>query len=691
VAAPPATAQEADPFGAGAAPDPGAAADAPAAGGGFGISETDPAILGLRESNPQTPEQLARAVQITMNLARLDEMQVYLDKLIAGADEPAMVRLQRQFGTAFFLRLSNRRRYGDKAADFAARVIEVTATDLRQAERLQALVQQLSDVSAAARRSAMVGLQDAGVESVAQLLPVLADDARQAEHPAVRQAIVDLGLSSHEPLIALLTADKPRLVADACLMLGKLRSRDALPHLIEPFLNETRPNAVRQRAGEALVEIVGIAPAKADGMTYLQKRIDALLRGTPPRKPDYLDQVSLWDWDSASSTPSLQRMPVETARYTEARRLIGSLLLLDPENVAFRRQAVMSSLQAAKLGIGVEEPLATDHRALREATALGVDELALVLNESLQKNVLPAAIGAMEALTLIGDEELLHTSTGRFSPIALALSHADPNVRFSAVKTITAFNPQRGYAGSSRYLKSLSYFITSAGSKRAIVAHPRLADAQTIVGMLRELGYEGMAVTTGKSLLREAARHPDYEFAFISTLIDRRSAYETVQLLRQDPQTARLPVALYARTHDLDKTKERAELDPLTLAMPRPHNPGTLSFYMYQLEDLARVNETADFIRMRQATESIDVLAKLAAEKRRNKFYDFLRYEGQFVAALRNPALTLRAADILGHLDTPLAQQSLVDFAGESGVSDEHRQAAMANFKQSVDRVGLQM
>ncbi|MDP7017033.1 MAG: hypothetical protein QGG36_14605, partial [Pirellulaceae bacterium] len=166
VAAPPATAQEADPFGAGAAPDPGAAADAPAAGGGFGISETDPAILGLRESNPQTPEQLARAVQITMNLARLDEMQVYLDKLIAGADEPAMVRLQRQFGTAFFLRLSNRRRYGDKAADFAARVIEVTATDLRQAERLQALVQQLSDVSAAARRSAMVGLQDAGVESV---------------------------------------------------------------------------------------------------------------------------------------------------------------------------------------------------------------------------------------------------------------------------------------------------------------------------------------------------------------------------------------------------------------------------------------------------------------------------------------------------------------------------------------------
>ena len=81
-------------------------------------------------------------------------------------------------------------------------------------------------------------------------------------------------------------------------------------------------------------------------------------------------------------------------------------------------------------------------------------------------------------------------------------------------------------------------------ARRVLVAHPRVERAQTLVGMLSQLGYEADSAATGNTAFRMATKNPDYEFVLLSDSLTDPASTETLSMFRRDPRTAGLAVGL---------------------------------------------------------------------------------------------------------------------------------------------------
>jgi hypothetical protein len=92
---------------------------------------------------------------------------------------------------------------------------------------------------------------------------------------------------------------------------------------------------------------------------------------------------------------------------------------------------------------------------------------------------------------------------------------------------------------------------------------------------------------------------------------------------------------------------------------------------------------------MGDAIFALDALAKLAADEQQYGFYDLLPLDQRMEKALNTPELAARAAQVLGLLGTPPAQQALLDLANNHVRAIAERQAAAAAFRTAVSRRGL--
>jgi hypothetical protein len=273
--------------------------------------------------------------------------------------------------------------------------------------------------------------------------------------------------------------------------------------------------------------------------------------------------------------------------------------------------------------------------------------------------------------------------------LALALQSTDRRVRLAAARTIMRFDPKSAYAGSSALLETLDYLIRTAGARRVLVAHPRVERAQSLVGFLRQIGFEADSARTGNEVFQLASTNPDYEFVMLSDGIDKPAAAETIQMLRRDPRTSGLPVGLMAREDTLDKSQRSADQDRLVLAFPRPHDAETMGYAATRLSQLSGRATTTRDERVEQAQEALDYLGRLAQAPQDYAFYDLLRHEAAIQAALALPRIAAQAATVLGWLGSPSAQRALVTFAGQTARPVAARQAAVKAFALAVQRHGM--
>jgi hypothetical protein len=231
--------------------------------------------------------------------------------------------------------------------------------------------------------------------------------------------------------------------------------------------------------------------------------------------------------------------------------------------------------------------------------------------------------------------------------------------------------------------------IRTVGSRRVLVAHPRLETSQTLVGLLMGMGFEADAAATGRAAFRLATRSPDYEFARISDALDRPSAHETIQMFRKDPRTNRLAIGLMGRQDTLRSAETFAETDPRVLAFPRPLDETGMSFQAGRLLQLAGRELVGYDARLDQAGRALDAVLRLAEQPETYDFYDLHRQTAAYEAALSTPELAAKAATLLGKLGSPEAQRALVTVASQHGRTLSFRESAAAAFADAVERRGL--
>ena len=678
------TAAQFDPFGGGA-PDaplvPGAAVTP-------SVIEVDPVIGALRESNPTTRPELMRAMIAMMNHGRPEEARTYLTKLLeSGPGEEDLAALYRQFGAAFFVRLLQYQPLAPEGGQLARSIVGAANRAARDPARLAAYIQGLADPSISVRTAALRGLEDAQDSAFGPLVEALAESDRDVERAAIRDALAALGEPAIEPMIGALNAPQESIVIQAMNVLGRLRARRATLYLLRPYLSDGSTPEIRRASGEALLQIAGAVPSQAEAVALLYRRAQEYYGGVLPRGMDHQGLVELWTWDSQKNTVVARRYAGQSASLFVASRLAADLVDISPTNSLFRRLYLATTIESAKLAVGLDSPLPDDLvSSIGEfATPQAIEEL---LDHAIKHRHPLAAMGAAELLGQLGSQQLLHSHGGSAATLVNALRHSNRRVRFAAAQAILRLDPDWSFAGNSHLVDVLAFFVRSAGERRVMIGHPRIEQAQSLVGMMSSAGIVAETRATGREFFHLATAHSDYDFLLLSDALDHPHWKETLQEIRRDPRTAALPVGLIARQENFGEVKLLAELDPLTEAFPWPYDESGLSFQIQRLMDLAGHDWVSPQEKVEQAIVCLDGLLRFASDPVRYKCFDAKRHEDTYIEALNFPPLALPAARLLGSIGSPKAQRSLVDFASQNARPLANRTAAATQFGVAVGRRG---
>jgi hypothetical protein len=684
-----ATAAQEDPFGDKPKPAAGAAGAKP-------VLPPDPiqrdplAIELLRASNPTTPEQLISAAQSALQYGRADECKRYLAKLLA--DKPpddALAPITARYGD-FLFRLTRTEEVQPEGKQAAEMIFAAAQRTTQNPERIAAAIVQLSDPQLSKRQESLGKLYLAGTQVVNPMLHALADPSREKEHANIRAALVQLAGSAERPLISALDAPSEALKMQIIAVLARMGSSVAKVHLIRPALDPQASAEMRQLATAALQRISGTAPDLYEAEKYLTREANDLLQGDLPYPSDADDRVTLWSWDAAKQEVVPASMPRRDAGVLLAARVASDLYALKPGDSAAQRLMLLTNLEWAKVVAGLDQPLPTASGTVG-ATAMqaGPQVVNAVLADALRLVRVPAAIAAAEVLARCGDASVLHPHSSGASPLAEAMRFSDRRVRLAAALAAVKLDPGGSFAGAGRVAETLSWFLGTQGASVVLVGHPRGEEAQSLIGFMNAIGYDGEGVYLGRVLAERAFANPDYEFILIADAIDMPPVEELVQWLRRDFRTARMPIGVMARSERFAELRDALSGDPFTTVFPRIHSIEVAASEIQKLRTIAGRNLVSRDERLLQARSSLAALIALAKKPANLAPYELLRQEPAVVRALDNPALTADAAALLALLGTPRSQSALIDFASQSSRPLADRQAAAAAFAAAVKSRGL--
>jgi hypothetical protein len=690
---------EADPFG-------GASAPGAAPIGGADPTKREPFVIQqIRDSKPTTPAELMRAAQATWQFGRPDEAKRYLGGVLAAKPaEAELAALEAPFAD-FVIKLTTDKTLQPEGPQVAAAILTASQKQIQNPDRINALIAQLSNEDLGARQDALAQLADSGPHIVTPALRVLADASREKEHRYIRAALAHLKTSTELPLLGALEMPSDFVRAQVILVLGRMGSQKALLHLVRPAVDPTADEGVRQAAIAALTKIVGPIPDRYEAERYLELQTARLLKGQITYAANHENLVELWYWDESKREVLPTRLSREDAAVMLAARAANDLYALrasaegehsdavhaDATNRALRLK-LLTNLELAKVLGGIDQPLAmSENSAGALALAAGPQEVSQVLTDALDEGRIPAAIAAAEVLGQIGDPSVLFLATGHLSPLARAMYHPDRRVRLAAALACVKLAPGQSFSGASRVAETLGWVASTSGSSYVLVGHPRGEDAQTLVGYMNELGYDGQAAYIGRTLAEQAFVNPDFEFVLVGDAIDLPPVFELVQWLRRDYRTARLPVGVMARNDQLDRFQFAFKDDPFTIVFPRLHSAAVASIEVDRLRAIAGRNLVGRDERIAQAQTALATLARLAENDANYDPYQLLRQEQAVIGALNNPALTVEATAVLAQFATPKSQSALVDFASQATRDLGARQAASTAFAAAVQRRGLRL
>ena len=658
----------------------------------LGVSESEnPAVSAILLTRPSTPTEMARAASILADLERPDLAKSFLQRILAAKlSTEQLAALADEFGSAMFVRMASREDLAPEARTLADAVLKAVAQVRRDPQRIAARIKQLSDPSSDVRYRAMNELRESQGAGVAQMVAVLADPARAAEHPNLRVALVRIGRDAVGPLTAMLQADSPRLAAEAARSLALLGARGTLFYLLAPYASPESPPEVRAAAKEALEQLTGATPAPHEAAELLAEHARRHFERQEPVREHSPGQVEIWGWDARTQQPAARLYTTDDAMLALAARFAREAFSIARDDEAIRVLYLATALEQARYAEGLDRPLRQGtHPPMSVAATLGPEVVEDVLRYAVQTGHAPAATAAARLLGDIGRPEPLLFQGTDPSPLVLATRHPDRRLRLAAAESILKLMPVGAFPGSSYLPEALHFFAATGGRPRVLVAGPSTAESRRVGGYLAAMGYEIDTATSGNDLIRAALASPDYELILIDSQLLNPTVDFVLQQIRRDNRTALLPVGVLAREQWTERARHLVRHDPLAMALPRPHSQESVQWQVEQLLALRGRDRVAFAERQRHAALAMELLGMLTADETQHQIFNLQGAEQSALAALYVPQFTAAAVRVLGNLGTAGAQTALVDLASRNVQPLENRQAALDAFSTAVEKNGI--
>ncbi|MEE2989733.1 MAG: hypothetical protein VX715_03915 [Planctomycetota bacterium] len=661
--------------------------------------ETNPAVLSILDTNPQTISELARTAEQLINLDRRELARVLLEKAVAdGAPKDELADLVIEMGSAYFLRIQRDPGLQPSGTEFARLVREASQERLQDAGRINGFINQLLGDNPPGRAVALDSLKQHGERAAVALAMRLADDSLGDDDLQIRQiiqALVEFDPSADGPLVGMLDSPSEVLRSRLFNVLARRRTTRALVRMVAPAIVLPEESHLGNSARAGLLRVLERMPTQEDAEIFLHKQLDRYLAMDLmiPHDPD--GKITIWQWSEPEGPVKVKYSP-RVARLILAAQAATDLYAINRGNEEYQLLYLRSILEASKVLNGMDQPLAglaDDYQGPPTAGFIALqtdnDTLLAVYLNSIQTDHFPAAVGALEVLARTNDPRLLESSSGRPSLMVEAVRHSDRRLRFAALQTIVMQDPQQPYPGSSFVLEALAYFAGSYGKPRVLTGDGIASRSQSWAGMLGNLGFDSDRAFSGKDLFRLAARNPDYEFILIGDTISRPGVAETVSLLRKDPRTADIPIGIVVDVNERGVGRRIIAQDDRAHLLINPHNTDSMIIQTRALLEMAGEQPVTIEERVSQAQFALDALSQFATNRQEYGYHDVSRHEQMLIAALFQPQLGRHAAPALGGIATPDAVRALVTFASQETEVLENRSVAVVALDQAFHKHGL--
>ena len=375
---------------------------------------------------------------------------------------------------------------GPRAKTLIHAALSAVNRRLHDPARIAEQIKQLQDPSPEVRARALASLQAAHGAGANALIAVLADPQRAAEHAAVRAALAAMRGDAIDPLADIIERAEPEFMIQAIEALAQMRATQATVYLFVPALSEESDVRVRAPAREAIVQLMGRLPGKAQAAQQLYDLAQSYFAGKQTMRIDVDGRVTLWTWDPATKQCMPRNCAPDDAARAVAARLARAARSLAPDNRQVQVLALAAALEQVVYDRGLDKRLdfskirrcARSPRSIRRPSrACWPSAWPSTIRR--QRGRLPKSSAGPAR-----PQDLLRGGSEP-SPLVRAVRSPDRRLRMAALEAIVALQPQTPFAGSSHVLESLAYLAASTGGRRALVVSPNTETLEEWVGVLK--------------------------------------------------------------------------------------------------------------------------------------------------------------------------------------------------------------
>ncbi len=536
---------------------------------------TDPLARDLLATNPNTPVDIVRVLDVLIELRQAKAGQSLLQKLIEmQLDDGKLAELYGEFGAGVFLKLARSADLSPAAGQFADKVIAAANKQARDPQQINQLIEQLKSPASDIRARAVSQLQLAHGAAASALLAVLSDPAREAEFAHVEEALVALGGDTPGPLAAVFDGPDVSVKLRAIEVLGRVDRPEAELSLLAPAFGVDSSAEIRQAALRALAAYAGAPRDAVEAAAKLYTTATIYFDQPPVIPTDAQGLVPLWYWDDEQKKPVAELAPPQIAAYALAAFWSDSAREILPKEPSIRRLHWAALLEGEVIRAGGPQSLPTDadsiYRQLQnEEQTPEIEDL--LAHWSTHGHPAVAAVAA-QLLGESGATSLLFSTNAHLSPLVQAVVHPDRRLRFAALQAIIKLEPDAPYPGSSFVADAIQFFINSSGGRGVLVGDQRASGVVQQAGLLASLGFDPQAARNRHEILTLGASSADYEFVVLDMTLAGPVSGMILQDLRRDARTGSLPIAIVSSTADFDQAQSLARSEPLAAAFLRPMN-----------------------------------------------------------------------------------------------------------------------
>ncbi len=679
-------------------------------GGAVLLFEQDAEAGALGESGKQVAERLADGVE-RLNMAedgwwfasigRFDVAKANFDALLATDPDPvALLEFadQRRGRHDTLIRLTDHPTLSESVRKLLNLLGRGESAIKADPSRVKANIERLGG-SPRAYENGLAALKESAEYAIPFMIQYLRDPAKSHLLQPILRAMPQLDRTAINPLVMALRVEDLAVKAYVIQTLGQIPYRQSLPYLMALLEDSSTPPQIRSEVESALSNLrrLGIEFDTGVGAAQMFFNLaEAYYNNIGSLEADpRLDMANVWYWRDNM----LQNVPVPTQIYDEimAMRTSEESLLLKPDMKPSLALWVAANIRRESQ-LGPNETDATRPEnfptAAYFAQSAGAEYCLMGLDRALGDGEAAVALGCIDALRkTAGPSNILSGGEGS-PPLAEALTFPNRMVRIRAALALGRSRPSESFSSYQNLMPVLAEALALHGGARgALVVDPDEASLNAIAGILRA---EGFTVLTDSKLLSglEQVRRdmPGLDVIFVASNIEAPGLAAGLESLRSDPLLSTQPVVVVTKPGQRADVRAMVRRDPNVAAVMADDEPGKVMDAVNAASKSAGAEPMTEDMGLSLAMDAAQTLRLLAMTG--NSVFDPSRTQSALIDVARSSKaveLRLTAADALGYIGTPDAQEAIAGIALNSEEEATTRVAMFDALAEAAKRQGNQL